>query len=149
MDDEDRKDIIAKINSAGDSDNENNDNSNNNNDENGDEDLSQTDSEDFDDIKLESFESLPKEQKPLFVDAKLGVDTIEETLENILINILKEDFDSSGESDIFVDKEDMMTEPLVAPAKPKTEPDRRIKRREKPFTIPVRPAENPNPKAIK
>lgn len=86
MDENDKEDIIQKINSSGVDDDNNSDNEINNNDDsdlsnNGDENSIQNDEEDNQDIKLENsqiWEPIDKESKPLFADAKLGVGLNEE-----------------------------------------------------------------------
>lgn len=87
MDENDKEDIIQKINSSGTDNDNNSENENNNNDDSdlsndGNEISNQNDEEDNQDIKLESsqiWEPVDKESKPLFVDATLGVDLHEGT----------------------------------------------------------------------
>lgn len=153
MDENDKKDIIAKVNSSGnENDNEESNDNINLDDASGDTSLPSEPEENSEEIKLENFEVYDKDRKSLFADATLGVDQIEETVQDIYKKFLKEDFDTGVESDIFVNNDtDMIdTQPVPAkPAKPATAPERRTKRKDKPFQIPVRPQVNPEPKAAK
>lgn len=74
---------------------------------------------------------------------------INETIENIYAFYLKENFENKTNSDIFEEKESM-DNPVETPVKPQiSEPERRIKRKSKPFHLPNRPQVSPTPKALK
>lgn len=154
MEESDKDDIIDKIKSSGDNSDSNSDNENNNNfDGNLSDDGNEIPTEDgeisSEAVQYENFGIIDKEDKPLFVDAKLGVtESVSYSLEYIMNNILSEDFAIDGLNDTFVDKQEM-EEPTIAPPKPGiTVPERRIKRQTKPFA-PTRPQVTPIPKANK
>lgn len=148
MSDDDRNDIIKKVEKAGskDKNNDSMDSEDNNDSENNDEE--QTDESI---IHENDFEMLPKEHKQVFVNAKLGVDEKENKKmgENNSIKENNSIFAKNNYKSIImstineVKASKTIVEPITKPSPTKVKPTRR----QKPWIIEPKP--NPEPKAIR
>jgi len=150
MDEEDKNDIINKINTSGNIDSTDDSSS----DENTPPEDNNSGSEDLD-IPDFSEDMNESEMDSLFIDPKRNMlfqpgNEIKETFSNIMQNILKEDFGNAKKNDSFVGKENFMTETEPAPTRiaPSIDEPSRITRREKPWRTAPTETPNPTPKAL-